>query len=149
MVRTRRALREDVPVVEEIAWEAHEVYVGRLGGPPVAMVLDYGERVDTGTLSVVEDAAGICGFVVCSVAGKVAFLESIAVALRARGRGHGRRLLAHAEATARSSGCVAIETWTFEALIEFRIFCGRYGYEERDRPSEIAPPRICLVKALR
>jgi GNAT superfamily N-acetyltransferase len=88
-----------------------------LEGPGAAWIVLYDDAVPVG-----------CGGLRPAAPG-VAEIKRMFVAPDARGRGHGRRLLAELEALAADAGCERVQLLTTEVLVEARDLYRSSGYE--------------------
>jgi GNAT superfamily N-acetyltransferase len=144
----RRATIDDLAAIEHIVAEAFAAYVPRMGMRPAPMDDDHGARIAAGEVEVFVDAVGIAGVLVLVIGRDEAKLEIVAVAERVRGRGLGRRLVAHAEAVSRAAGCLRISLFTHETMTENRAIYPRLGYVETHRARQDGFDRVFFSKTL-
>ena len=133
----RLANGEDVAAVGRLVRDAYGHYVARLGKEPGPMLDDYARRVADGQVWVLEDAAG-----------GALLLDNLAIAPAAQGKGHGRRLVAHAEAEARRRGHSQIVLYTHVLMVENVAIYRRLGFEETHRVTEKGYDRVYMAKDL-
>jgi ribosomal protein S18 acetylase RimI-like enzyme len=74
------------------------------------------------------------------------FVENIAVDPLVQGKGHGRALLAFAEAEARRLGLSALRLYTNAAMTENLAYYPRLGFRETDRREEDGYRRVFFEK---
>ena len=148
MSEIRKARLTDLADVERVVAEAFAPYVPRLGRRPAPMDDDYRARIEAGEVDVLVDAEGIAGVVVLETDRDPSVLETVAVADRLRGRGLGRRLVAHAEAASRAAGCRTITLFTHEKMTENRAIYPRLGYVETHRARQNGFDRVFFAKPL-
>jgi GNAT superfamily N-acetyltransferase len=133
LVRERLGLPEDFTPPRHI-FASEEVFAGDEGAWLV--VLDAaGQPIGCGGLRMLEPGIGE--------------IKRMFVSARARGAGHGRRLLRELERRAAEAGMHSVRLLTTEVLGEARALYEAEGYREIERvqpPGE--PPEIWLEKAL-
>jgi GNAT superfamily N-acetyltransferase len=133
LVRERLGLAEDFAPPRHIF--ASEDVFGGDGGAWLVVLDAAGQPIGCGGLRVLEPGIGE--------------IKRMFVAARARGAGHGRRLLRELERRAAEAGMGSVRLLTTEALSEARALYDAEGYRETERvqrPGE--PPEIWLEKAL-
>lgn len=148
MSEIRKAGLTDLADVERVVAEAFAPYVPRLGRRPAPMDDDHRARIEAGEVDVLVDAEGVAGVVVLETVRAPSVLETAAVADRLRGRGFGRRLVAHAEAASRAAGCRTITLFTHEKMTENRAVYPRLGYVETHRARQNGFDRVFFVEPL-
>jgi ribosomal protein S18 acetylase RimI-like enzyme len=149
-VVTRAATPADAADVERIVRAAYARYVGRIGREPAPMTVDYRSLIATTdhVTVAVDGAAGIVGVLVTVAAPDHLFVENVAIAPHAQGRGHGRMLLSLAERQARERGLAEIRLYTNVAMTENLALYPRLGYVEVDRRHAGGFERVYFVKHL-
>ena len=100
------------------------------------MLADFEAQAAAGQVSVVEVAGQLVGLIVMSREADHLFIENVAVWPAHQGRGHGRRLLRHAEREARRLGLEEIRLYTEVRMTENLALYPAIGYEEFDRRAE-------------
>lgn len=147
MIRPARA--EDVEAVGRIVRDAYGHYVARLGKQPGPMLDDYARRIADGQVWVLEDDGALAGILVLEDAEDGALLlDNIAIAPSAQGKGHGRTLVAFAEAEARRRGHSQVRLYTHVLMVENLAIYGRLGFEETHRITEKGYDRVYMTKRL-
>lgn len=149
MSTLRHAELADLPRVRAIVEAAYGKYVARIGGPPGPMLDDYAARQAAGELQVLEADGDLVGLLVLIDRPDALLLDNVAVAPEAQGRGHGRRLLAAAEAAARARGHARLVLYTHARMHENRALYVRAGWRETGRRTEDGFDRIYFEKSLR
>lgn len=144
----RRAKADDTAAVQDIVNAAYSVYIQRIGKPPGPMQDDYARRIADGEVWVLPDGARIVGVLVLEEQPDGFLLDNIAVAPDAQGKGHGRRLIAFAEAEARRRGWPEIRLYTHVMMTEnIALYLG-IGFRETGRISEKGFDRVYMAKPL-
>ena len=145
----RPAHASDVAAVGQLVGAAYGHYVARLGKPPGPMLDDYARRVAESQVWLLEDEGGLAGILVLEDAeGGDLLLDNLAVAPAAQGKGHGRTLVAFAEAEARRRGSPALRLYTHVLMTENVEFYLRLGFEETHRITEKGYDRVYMAKRL-
>lgn len=145
----RPANGEDVAAVGRLVRNAYGHYVARLGKPPGPMLDDYARRVADGQVWVLEEKGALAGVLVLEDDEDGALLlDNIAIAPHAQGKGHGRTLVAFAEAEARRRGHTTIRLYTHVLMTENVAIYGRLGFAETHRVTEKGYDRVYLAKRL-
>ena len=148
MLTVRRAEASDVPALADLAREAYEIYVPRIGRAPAPVNADYAEAVRTGlTWAAVRDGV-IVGLLVLVVLPDHLLLENVAVLPSAQGSGVGARLLAFAEEQARELGREKIRLYTNEAMTENLVYYPKHGYVETHRAEQDGFRRVFFEKRI-
>jgi ribosomal protein S18 acetylase RimI-like enzyme len=144
----RPARPEDAGRLQEIARLAYELYLPRMDRPPAPMLADYRALIVAGQVEVLEAGGAVLGFIVAFPRKGDYFVENLAVAPACQGAGHGRFLMAGAEARARKQGLARVRLYTNEIMTENLAFYRRLGYHEEDKRLEDGYRRVYFVKAL-
>lgn len=146
----RRATLADVAGIEDIVHAAYAPYVERIGRPPAPMTVDYHAAVaGADQVHVLLDDGVPAGVLVTVAAPDHLLVENVAVAPWAQGRGHGRALLAHAEAQAHHLELTQLRLYTNALMTENLALYPRLGYVEVDRRCEDGFDRVFFVKTVR
>ncbi|HLB97049.1 MAG TPA: GNAT family N-acetyltransferase, partial [Acetobacteraceae bacterium] len=98
----RRATAADAGAVRELTRAAYAKWVPVIGREPLPMAADYDAAVREHLIDLLHVGGEIVALVETILAADHLLIENVAVAPAFQGRGYGRRLMAHAEALARS-----------------------------------------------
>lgn len=144
----RLAHATDAAIVRDVVHAAYAHYVARIGKPPGPMLDDYPARIADGQAWVLEDAGRIAGVLVLQEQTGSLLLDNIAVRPECQGAGHGRALMAFAEAEARRRGFAEITLYTHALMTENQALYRRLGYVETARVVEKGFDRVYMAKTL-
>ncbi len=144
----RLAVPSDLQSVEVVAWSAYSPYVDRIGDKPGPMTDDYGALIRAGRVHVIDRGGSVQAILVLIPEDDAMLLDNIAVAPLAQKEGLGRKLLEHAEQSARQLGYRSIRLYTNEAMTENIDLYARIGYLETHRGMEAGLKRVYMTKAL-
>jgi len=144
----RLACAGEAEAGRDVVHAAYSHYVARIGKPPGPMLDDYAARVADGEAWVLEDAGRIIGVLVLEQQGGAFLLDNVAVRPECQGGGHGRALMAFAEAEARRRGWREIRLYTHALMTENQALYRRLGYMETGRATEKGFDRVYMAKAL-
>ena len=97
---------------------------------------------------VLEDSGRIRGVLILEHRPDGMLLNNVAVHPESQGRGHGRTLIAHAEAEARQHGYRQIWLYTHVLMTENQALYRRVGFIETGRVIEEGFDRVYMVKEL-
>jgi N-acetylglutamate synthase-like GNAT family acetyltransferase len=145
-VEIRRASVADLPALRALVREAYAPYVPRIGREPAPMTADYAALVEAAEVWVATDDRGVAGVLVLHSQADALFLENVAVAPAAQGRGIGRALIAHAERRARELGLAEVTLYTNAKMTENLALYPALGYVETDRRREDGYDRVFYRK---
>lgn len=148
MVTIEKARLDDKPAVEAIVSAAYSHYIERNGAVPGPMRDDYAAYIATGLVEVLRDETGVAGVLVLIPEDGCMLLDNVAVSPTAQGKGYGRLLLDHAEASARSLGFPRIRLYTQVIMTENQAIYARRGYIETHRAEEKGLHRVYMQKPL-
>lgn len=144
----RRATAEDAATVQWIVREAYAPLAARMDKPPAPMLDDYPARIAEGVVDVFEDAGRVVAMIILVDQSDALMLENVAVAPESHGRGIGRRLIEHAEITARHRGFDRIRLYTHATMVENQAMYVRLGYVETTRGQDEGYDRVQFEKRL-
>ena len=96
----RRATADDVPAIRALTRAAYAKWVPVIGREPMPMAVDYDEAVREHRIDLLFEGDDLVALIEIIDRGDHLLIKNLAVAPEAQRRGHGRRLLAHAEALA-------------------------------------------------
>lgn len=144
----RPAIPEDREAVEAIVRAAYEAYIPRIGKPPGPMLDDYATLIASGAVSVIDASGGITALIVLLPKSDHLLLDNVAVRPDRQGRGHGRALIAFAEAEARRRGFSELRLYTHQAMVENVALYTRLGFAETGRGHDGGYDRVFMAKPL-
>jgi len=146
-VEIRRAGVADLPAVTALVREAYAPYVPRIGREPAPMTADYAALLEAAEVWVATDGdRGVIGVLLLHTQTDSLFLENVAVAPAAQGRGVGRALIEHAEQRARELGLPDVTLYTNARMTENLRLYAALGYVETDRRREDGFDRVFYRK---
>ncbi len=123
----RRAGPSDAAAVRELTRDAYAKWIPLIGREPTPMTEDYDRAIREGTVDLLLEGGELVALVWMVAHPDHLLIESLAVAPPHQGRGHGRRMLAHAEMLATSLGLPEARLYTnrkFASNIELYHRCG-------------------------
>ena len=124
----------DAVAIASLVDVAYRDYAALIGRTPLPMLADYAVAVREHDVWVLEvDDGRIVGVIELVGHPDHLWVENVAVEPREQGRGHGRRLLAHAEAEARRRGLSEVRLLTNERYARNIAMYLHYGYVETHR----------------
>lgn len=129
----RRATAADGGAVRDVVHAAYGAYGSLLGRTPSPMLTDQGEAIRTHEVWVLIEAGRVVGAIDLVVRDDHLWVDNVAIEPDRQGRGHGRRLLAHAEDRARAHGLETMGLLTNERYVANVAMYQRYGYQETHR----------------
>lgn len=128
-MKFRRAGIVDAGLVEALTHRAYEKWVPVLGRMPKPMTADYRAAVRAHVIELLSDDAGtIVGLVELIPHPDHWLIENVVVDPAEQGRGHGRHLVAHAEALTRAAGMKVIRLYTNKLFAENIALYLKLGY---------------------
>lgn len=134
-IKLRRAGPTDVAAVREVTRAAYTRWVPVIGREPRPMVADHDKAVRQHLIDLLTVDNEPAGLIEMVPAADHLLVENVAVLPTLQGRGHGRRLLAHAEAVAASLGVPELRLYTNKAFAENVQLYLRVGYQvDREEP---------------
>jgi GNAT superfamily N-acetyltransferase len=138
----RPARPDEALAVTALVRAAYAPWVPRIGREPLPMADDYAARIAAGQVWVLEVAGTIQGIVVLEDRSDGLLLDNIAVATK--GAGHGRALLAFADAEARRRGHRKVRLYTNARMTENIALYRRLGFVETGRAHEHGLDRVYM-----
>jgi ribosomal protein S18 acetylase RimI-like enzyme len=133
----RRATLDDAAAIRDLTHAAYAKWVPVIGREPKPMTTDFSIALQNHMIDLLFETGALAGLIETMLAADHLLIENLAVAPQFQGRGHGRTLLAHAEALARSRGQTEIRLYTNSRFTENLALYARYGYREAYRASSI------------
>jgi GNAT superfamily N-acetyltransferase len=144
----RQATPGDVAAITALVDAAYGPYEPLIGRTPMPMLVDYTEALRDHDVWVLEDGQAIIGVVELIDRGSHLWVENVAIAPEAQGRGYGRRLLLHAESEARRLGRDQVGLLTNERYLDNIAMYLRYGYRETHREPHKGTDLVFFRKSL-
>lgn len=128
MVTITRAGHGDAAAIRDLTRAAYAKWVPVIGREPLPMRADFEHAVRHHLIALLHDGDVLAALIEMIPEGDCLLIENIAVAPEFQGRGHGRRLLAHAEELACSLGCGKIRLYTNQRFTGNVQLYARIGY---------------------
>ncbi len=144
----RPAQAADAPAVRDVVHDAYRHYIARIGKPPGPMLDDYDRLIAEAKVWVLEESGALAGVLVLENQADALLLDNVAIRPDRQGRGHGRRLVAFAEDTARERGFAIIRLYTHVRMTENIALYTRLGFAETGRMTEKGFERVYMTKAI-
>lgn len=135
VVTLRRGVAHDRDALVAMQEAAYAPNRAIIGGTPTPLTWDYDIVLDAFEVWLAEDDAGLCGALILEYRPDDLYIQSIAVAPRAKGKGVGNRLLSEADARAGAAGRATLRL-VANALMTFNVdWYARKGFTvERIEP---------------
>ena len=131
----RTASTEDAGAIRDLVRAAYARWVPVIGREPRPMLADYDKAVREHRIDLLLAGGVLVGLIETILQDEHLWIENVAVSPDAQGRGHGRRLLDHAEQLAAAAGRPAIRLLTNEAFASNVRLYERQDYRiERSEP---------------
>ncbi|RRH90062.1 N-acetyltransferase [Mesorhizobium tamadayense] len=134
-IEFRRAAPADAAAIEAIVRAAYAKWVPVIGREPLPMRADYDKALDEHQFELAIEDGRIVGLIETMAHDDHIWIENVAVAPAAQGRGIGRKLLDSAERKAVETGCRELRLLTNGAFEDnVRLYRG-HGYAiDREEP---------------
>jgi ribosomal protein S18 acetylase RimI-like enzyme len=146
--RLRRARPDDAEAVRAVVHAAYGAYGDLLGRTPYPMQVDQAASIRDHEVWVLEDGERVVGVIDLIPRDDHLWVDNVAIHPDGQGRGHGRRLLAHAETRARTHGLPAMGLLTNERYVANIAMYQRYGYRETHREPRDGTDLVHFRKAI-
>lgn len=143
----RLARSDDIPVLQQIAVQAYEPYVARMGQEPAPMRPDFAGHIAKDTVFVWDDE-GVRAYAVVIFGKGEPLLDNIAVDPDAQGDRLGSRLLGQVEDHLREEGYTAYTLYTNVHMTENIAWYRRSGFIETGRGHQDGFDRVFFRKEL-
>jgi ribosomal protein S18 acetylase RimI-like enzyme len=108
----RRAVASDAPAIRALTREAYAKWVPLIGREPKPMTADYVEAVRNHRIDLLYLEGKLAALIETIAEADHLLIENVAVSPAFQGRGLGRKLMAHAEQLAASSGYGEVRLYT-------------------------------------
>lgn len=140
---TRRATASDAARIRELSRAAYAKWVPLIGREPLPMTADYVSAIDEHVIDLLERDGKVIALIEIVPADDYLLIENVAVDPAEQGKGHGDRLLAHAEQMARARGINELRLYTNEKFAANIAYYAKRGYREYRR-QELVPGNIAV-----
>lgn len=144
----RIASDSDLAGIQAVVKDAYTPYVGQIGRKPGPLLDDYEALVQAGRVSVIDVDNVVQGILVLIPEQDAMLLDNVAVSPAAQGLGLGRKLIAHAERSAKEAGYTRVRLYTHVAMTRNIEHYARIGYVETHRGEENGLKRVYMAKSL-
>jgi ribosomal protein S18 acetylase RimI-like enzyme len=144
----RPADAEEAAAIKGLVRAAYAKWVAVIGREPLPMQADYEKALTDHQFDVVVENGQIVGLIETIQREDHIWIENVAVAPAAQGRGIGRRLLAHAERKAVEAGCLETRLVTNGAFEANLSLYGRLGYAVDRREAFMNGTAVYMSKKL-
>lgn len=129
------AVPGDAAAIRDVVRAAYAGWVPVIGREPLPMRVDYDIALREHDFDVLTEDGRILGVIATGRRADHLWIENVAVAPQAQGRGFGRRLLAHAEERARAAGLGEVRLLTNGAFAANVALYRSLGYGvDREEP---------------
>src|SRR5215470_4762997 len=136
MKMIRRATKDDVARIVEVARAAYIKYVPRMGRAPPPMLADFAAEVAAGRVVVIEIARAAEGYLISWPKMEAYFIDNIAVDPAHQGLGLGRQLMEYAVRETKRHNLSATQLYTNATMTENLAMYARMGFVETRRVME-------------
>jgi ribosomal protein S18 acetylase RimI-like enzyme len=134
-VQLRQGVETDASAIRELTREAYAKWVPVIGREPTPMTADYAEAVRIHRFDLLYVEGKLAALIETIPKADHLLVENVAVSPSFQGRGFGRKLMAHAEQLAASSGFSEIKLYTNKLFAENVRLYSKLGYRV-DREEE-------------
>ncbi len=139
----RRATAIDAAKIRELSRAAYAKWVPLIGREPLPMTADYARAVEEHVIDLLERDGKLVALIEIVPAEDHLLIENVAVDPAEQGKGHGDRLLAHAERMALEHGIDELRLYTNEKFAANIAYYAKRGYREYKR-EELVPGNIAV-----
>ena len=128
MIELRQAVAADAAAIRDLTRSAYAKWVPLIGREPKPMTADYDDAVAKHRFDLLYVEGALAALIETIREADHLLVENVAVSPSFQGRGLGRRLMAHAEELAASSGFGEIRLYTNQRFAENVELYRRLGY---------------------
>ena len=132
----RQGVATDAPAIRALTRAAYAKWVPLIGREPKPMSADYAEALRKHRFDLLYVGGTLAALIETIAEADHLLIENVAVSPAFQGRGLGRKLMAHAEKLAASSGFDEVRLYTNKLFAENVRLYGRLGYKV-DREEEV------------
>ena len=147
MIELRQAVVADAPAIRDLTRSAYAKWVPLIGREPKPMTADYDDAVAKHRFDLLYVEGTLAALIETIRETDHLLVENVAVSPSFQGRGLGRRLMAHAEELAASSGFGEIRLYTNQRFAENIELYLRLGYRV-DREDVLAVGTVVHMSKL-
>jgi GNAT superfamily N-acetyltransferase len=137
VIELRQAVAADAAAIRDLTRSAYAKWVPLIGREPKPMTADYATAVQRHRFDLLYAEGTLAALIETIREADHLLVENVAVSPAFQGRGFGRRLMAHAEELATSSGFGEIRLYTNQRFAENIELYRRLGYRV-DREEALA-----------
>ncbi len=135
MLLMRQAVAADAAAVRALTREAYAKWVAVTGREPLPMRVDYIEALAKNRFDLLHEGDALVALIETAAEPDHLLIVNVAVSPSFQKQGHGRRLMAHAEALARAAGHGEIRLYTNGRMVENITLYKSLGYRiDREEP---------------
>lgn len=127
-VTIRRATAADIPAITALTRAAYAKWVPLIGREPLPMRADHAAAFAKHRFDLLDDGGTLAGLIETVAQADHLLIENVAVLPDHQGRGHGRALMAHAEALATGAGLAGVRLYTNARFTANIALYARLGY---------------------
>jgi ribosomal protein S18 acetylase RimI-like enzyme len=125
----RLAIAEDVPAITAVTLAAYAKWVPLIGREPLPMTVDYGHAFAAHRFDLIDEGGEPAALIETVPEDGWLMIVNVAVLPAFQKRGHGRRLLAHAERLAAEAGLAGTRLYTNIRFVENIRLYEAIGYQ--------------------
>ncbi len=144
----RQAVAADAAAVRALTREAYQKWVAVTGREPLPMRVDYVEALAKNRFDLLEEGGALAALIETQLEPDHLLIVNVAVSPAHQKRGHGRHLLAHAEALALAAGYREIRLYTNSLMVENIALYRRLGYRIDREEGEAPRIQVHMSKPL-
>jgi GNAT superfamily N-acetyltransferase len=141
----RLATPADEPTLSALVQHAYAPWIAIIGQRPAPMLENYAAQIAAGQVWLADDARAA---IVLKQYGETLFIDNVAVAPEAQGKGVGRALIAFAETEARRLGLCALTLSTHVKMMSNIALYRHLGFDETHRLTEDGFDRVYMRRDL-
>lgn len=142
------AAPEDADAVRDLVRAAFARWVPVIGREPRPMLADYGHAIREHRIDLLLAGRSLVGIIETVMRDGCLWVETVAVTPGSQGKGHGRRLLEHAERLASAAGLPRVELLTNGAFASNVALYERLGYRVTRREPFMGGETLYFSKAI-
>ena len=144
----RLATAEDVPAITAVTLAAYAKWVPLIGREPLPMTVDYVQAFAEHRFDLIDEGTELAALIETVPDDGWLLIVNVAVLPAFQKRGHGRRLLAHAERMAAEAGLAGTRLYTNSRFVENIRLYEAVGYEHESEEAIPGGVRVNMRKPL-